>query len=197
MCNFKMKNMINSIFDSLETKIYAVYDNLTYKVVKSIENGYNSRPKPFFVVTKKNKGKTKSLYNDEFFAHSQYTFYDNKLKQTTINISDWVLVKVYEPENRSREVFFSISDPLGEIRDISNLSLNSGVWSEYFQIDGVCKILELIRAISKYPDWTYYDLAKENESLKETIKKLALNIRTLEARIEDIEGNDEKLHSIE
>tara|TARA_B110001469_G_C9448886_1_gene226887 strand:+ start:75 stop:626 length:552 start_codon:yes stop_codon:yes gene_type:complete len=183
--------MLNNIIDSLETKIYAVYDNLEYKEVNSIENGYNSKPKPFFVVEKKNKGKTTSLFNSEFFAHSQYTFYNKNIKQTTINISDWLLLKVFEPRNRSREVFYSISDPLGEIREISNLSLNPNNWSKYFQIDGVCKIIELIREISKCPDWSYYDLAKENESLKETIEKLSINIEKLEARIEELEGNDE------
>ena len=183
--------MLNSIIDSLESKIYAVFDNLSYKEVDSIESGYNSRPKPFFVVTKKNKGKTKSLFNNDFFAHSQYTFYDKNINQITINISDWVLLKVYEPENRSREVLYSISDPLGEIRDISNLSLYNDYWSKCFQIDGICKIIELIREISKYPDWSYYDLAKENESLKKTIEKLSINIKTLEAKIEELEGIEE------
>jgi hypothetical protein len=182
--------MLNSIIDSLETKIYAVYDDLTYKEVNSIETGFNSRPKPYFVLRKQNKGKTKSLFNDDFFAHSQYTFYDKTLKTTTINISNWVLLGVNEPENRSREVLYSISDPLGEIRHISNLLLNKNNWSEYFQIDGVCRIIKLIREISKYPDWSYYDLMKENESLKTTIKELTSEISTLKEKIKEFEGND-------
>ena len=183
--------MLNSIIDSLETKIYAVDDELTYKEVKTIESGFNSRPKPFFVVVKKNKGKTRSLFNDDFFAHSQYTFYDNILKEATINISDWVLIKVFEPENRSRAVFYSISDPLGEIRKISNLSLNKNDWSEYFQIEGICRIITLLREIYKYPDWSYYDLMTENELMKKTIASLTIEINLLKEKIKELENNDE------
>jgi len=182
--------MLDSIIDSLETKIYAVYDDLTYKEVNSIETGFNSRPKPYFIILKQNKGRTKSLFNDDFFAHSQYTFYDKSLKPITINISDWVLLGVNEPENRRREVLYTISDPLGEIRVISNLSLNRNNWSEYFQIDGICRIIKLIREISKYPDWSYYDLMNENESLKMTIKELTSEISTLKEKINELEGND-------
>lgn len=183
--------MLNSIIDSIEKKVYSVYDDLTYKEVNTIEGGFNSRPKPFFVVLKNNKGKTKSLFNDEFFAHSEYTFYDNTLKQTTVNISDWVLLKVFEPENRSREVFYSISDPLGEVRDISNLSLNKNNWGEYFQIDGICRIIKLLREISKYPDWSYYDLMKENELLKKTIENLSTEISSLKEKIKEFEQGNE------
>ena len=183
--------MLNSIIDSLETKIYAIYDDLTYKEVITIESGFNSRPKPLFVVVKKNKGKTESLFNDKFFAHSQYTFYDNTLKEISINISDWVLLKVFEPENRSREVFYSISDPLGEIREISNLFLNKNDWTEYFQINGICRIIKLLREISKYPDWSYYDLMKENEFMKETIINLTKEINSLKEKLKEFESKEE------
>ena len=179
--------MLNSIIDSLETKIYAVYNDLTYKEIISIEKGFATRPKPFFIVLKENKGKTISLFNDDFFSHSRYTFYNSNLEPTTINVEDWVLLKAYEPKNRSREVFYSISDPLGEIREISNLELNKNDWTEYFQINGICNIIKLVREISKFPDWSYYDLMRENEELKLTTNELLDKIKMLKEKIKELE----------
>jgi hypothetical protein len=164
--------MANRNLESLETEIYAIADNLKFKRAVSIENAFNSRPTPILVVRKEYKGQTKSLFNDDYFIHSKYTFYDETLDVSTMNISDWVLLKATEPQNRSREMLYSIADPLGEVRNLSNIDLNPNNKYEYFHIEGVCKIIELLRNISKYPDWSYYDLMEENILLKKRIEIL-------------------------
>jgi hypothetical protein len=182
--------MLNSVIDSLETKLYAVHDDLTYREVDSLENGFKARPTPYFAILKENVGRTESLFNGDFFAHSKYTFYDAALNQTKIIISDWSLLKVIESRTRNREVIYSISDPEGEIRDITNLTLNKGDWSAYFQIDGICKIVKMLREISIYPNWTYYDLKKENDISRLKIDELNLKVKELTERLNELEQNN-------
>lgn len=174
--------------DYLETKYFAVNEDFSFIEVTSVENGFAAiLPQPFIVIMKENKGRTKSIFNDEFFAHSKYTFFDNTIKQTTVTFSNWKLTSVNEQQNRSREVLYYISDPLGKVRKFSNLVLNSDDWFEYFQIGGICKILKMIKEISIYHDWTSYDLKNENEALKLMIKDLNLRIDNLNKRINDLE----------
>ena len=73
--------MLNSIIDSLETKYFAVFDDLNYVEISSLDSSSKIRPTPFFVVEKKNIGKTISLFNEKFFAHSNYRFYDLNLNE--------------------------------------------------------------------------------------------------------------------
>jgi hypothetical protein len=62
-----------------------------------------------------NIGRTKSLFNDDFFAHSRYLLYDSQLKIFQIEDSGWKLINIEEPQDRSRELYYYISDPTGEM----------------------------------------------------------------------------------
>lgn len=172
--------MLNSIIDSLETKYFAVFDDLNYVEISSLDSSSKIRPTPFFVVEKKNIGKTISLFNEKFFAHSNYRFYDLNLNEFIFIESGWQLRNVIETMDRSRSVIYQISDPTGEMRNISNLMLNPQSWSEYFQIEGICKIILFIRDLTRYPDWNYYDLANMNKELDKENKELKMKIQNLE-----------------
>lgn len=169
--------MLNPDLDSLETKYFAVLPDLTYKEIRSLEKLNFS---PLFLVKKENKGKTKSLYNDDFFAHSKYTFYNPDLSLFVLEINNWVLVNINELKSRNREVIFEISDPNGEIRGLSSLrDLTDNIWSTYFQLDGICKISAFINKMAKFKSWDFFDIKSENKKLKKRISKLKLEIEEL------------------
>ena len=180
--------MIDEIIDSLDTKMYAVDHDMAYKEITSIEHGFSGSPKPFILVMKENKGKTKSLFNDQYFAHSKYTFFDTTLAETTVKMSDWTLVQVFEPEVRRREAIYTISDPKGKILEISNssFSIEDAIRNENFQIGGICNILKFLKKLSSYPDWTFFEVMKENQELKATLKKLDHEIEAFIERIQEI-----------
>ncbi len=170
-------NMLNPIVDSLESKVYVVFKDLSYKEVTTLKKGKKARPKPILIVLKENKGQTQSFYKG-FFAHSKYTIHDCSLNEINIEESGWILLNVNELEERKRKVIYEISDPTGEVREISNLDLHPS-WPEYFQIEGICKIVKYLRKISVYPDWTYCDLKVENEKLKFRVEELESQLKKL------------------
>ena len=86
--------MLNAIIDSLETKYFAVINDLTFKEVRSLEDAFKIRPFPYFAVKKENIGQTKSLFEDKFFSHSKYTLYDKDLNTFQINESNWRLIGI-------------------------------------------------------------------------------------------------------
>lgn len=157
--------------DSLETKFFVISEDLNYKEVSNLDDATNVRPKPYLIVKKKVIGKTKSIYDKGHYAHSRYIFYNDSLKITTIKNSGWRLKSITEVKDRSRNVVYSISDPKGEIRRFSNEELDTD-WSKFFQISGICNILKMIRELAYYPDWTYYELKRENNSLKKKVEEL-------------------------
>lgn len=174
--------MLNRIIDSLETKTYAIYDDLTYEEVETISSGFKKKPKPFIVVVKKNKGKTQSLFSNGFFAHSEYEIYNESLQEIKVNMSGWVLSDIVEAEGRWRRVDYLISDPLGEIKRVTNNDLSSN-WSDYFQIDGICRIIGVLKKISIYKNWSDYRI-KENKLLNASILKI--KIQKLESEIKNL-----------
>ena len=54
--------MLNPIIDSLESKVYVIFRDLSYKEVDSLGKGQIARPKPILIVLKVNKGRTGSLF---------------------------------------------------------------------------------------------------------------------------------------
>ncbi len=172
--------MLHPEIDKLETEFFAIMQDLSSKEIADVNILNKIRPNPIFIVKKENKGKTKSLFSDEFFAHSRYTLLDTNLRDYSFSESNWRLLSIFEPIDRSRKVVYRIADPNGEAREISNLDFNSMNWTEYFQIDGICKIIKYMRQLSHYPDWTYFDLIKENDTLKEENRYLNAKIKKLE-----------------
>jgi len=179
--------MANSKLDSLETVIYAVYEDLVHKEFSTIDIAFKQRPIPLFVVMKENKGQ--SRYSNSFMAHSKYTFFDSESKETVINVGNWTILKVEELENTRREVHYYITDPAGKTNFLSNLKLRNSDWSYYFHIEGICRIVKLLRNISiKYPDWSYYDLATENNLLLTEVKELKRKVESLEKQIMELKA---------
>tara|TARA_B100001059_G_C17579166_1_gene448997 strand:+ start:145 stop:690 length:546 start_codon:yes stop_codon:yes gene_type:complete len=178
--------MYNKLLDSFDSKTFAIYADYSSKEILDVESAFNSNNIPLFCVLKENSGKTKSHFNDDYFVHSRYTFVDKNSTETHININNWKLLKVSEPVGRHRISLYKVSDPLGEIREISNLDLNKSIWTEYFLIEGLCNFLKYLSQISKYPDWTYYDLNKKNEILTDEIDKLKQEVISLKENNQDI-----------
>jgi len=161
-------------------------NDFTFKKIAGLELAFKFEPKPLFAVKKENKGSTKSLFNEQYFAHSNYLFFDEKFKPFKYSKNNWELININEPETRNRLVFYEISDPKGEVKEISNLSLNSENWSEYFQIQGICNLMKLIEELSKYSDWSYFELIKRNLLLKRENCKLLSVINELEKKMNKI-----------
>lgn len=175
-----MLRPLNSTIDTLETEIFSIMSDFSFKKVAGLELAFNFEPKPLFAIKKENKSSTKSLFNEEYFAHSEYSFFDEELKPYKFCKNNWELININEPETRNRLVFYQISDSKGKVKEISNLSLNSENWSEYFQIQGICNILKIIEELSDYPDWSYFELIKRNLELKQENRKLLSKINELE-----------------
>ncbi len=177
-----MLRPLHPIIDTLETEYFSIMVDFSFKKIAGLELAFNSNPKPLLAVKKENKGSTKSLFNEEYFAHSKYSFFDEKFQPYKFCENNWELISINELETRDRIVFYEISDPKGEVKEISNLCLNSENWSEYFQIQGICNIMKLILELSNYPDWSYYELLKNNLVLKRENRKLLSIINELEKK---------------
>ena len=177
-----MLRPLNSTIDTSETEFFSIMDDFSYKKIAGLELAFKFEPKPQFAVKKENKGSTKSLFNEQYFAHSKYTFFDENLKPYKFCKNNWELININELETRNRFVLYEISDSKGVVKEISNLSLNSEDWSEYFQIQGICNIMKLIEELSKYPDWSYYELIKSNLLFKRENQKLLSIINELEKK---------------
>lgn len=178
-----MLRPLHSAIDTLETEYFSIMDDLSFKRVAGLELAFKFMPKPLFAVKKENKGSSKSKFNNEYFAHSKYSFYDENLNPYKVFKKGWELININEPEIRDRLVFYEISDPKGDVKEISNKSLNAANWSEYFQIEGICNIIRLLEELSNYPDWSYFELIKRNLELKRENNRLLVKINELEKKI--------------
>ncbi len=164
---------MNPKIENREECYYAILKDLTFKEVRSLKEGFNVKSSPLFAVKVEFKGKTKSYYDESYFIHSKYTFYDNDLKIFYLTESGWSLEDINEPlDNRKGLVIYKISDPIGEIRSISNYALNKNSPHEYSHLKGICKIISYIRELTKHPDWSHSELKAENDLLKAKIIEL-------------------------
>ncbi|WP_375560661.1 hypothetical protein ACE193_23705 [Bernardetia sp. OM2101] len=157
--------MVHAELDYLETKYYAIFENMEYVEIDNIEAAFKQPKKAIFAVKKQNYGTTKSHYNDNFFAHSEYTFYKNDLNEYKVKKSDWVLLNIRESQTRGRETFYKISDPNGVIRHLPNYVLMKSVGSrtDYFQIKGIVLIMKKLEELSIYSNWRDYDKATSSK----------------------------------
>ncbi|GDX53315.1 hypothetical protein LBMAG27_23620 [Bacteroidota bacterium] len=172
--------------DDIEDSFYAIYSDLTFKEVRSLEEAFNMRPYPIFVVKKVYKGKTKSFYNDDYFNHFYYSFYNNELREHNWNESGWTIVDIDEPINcRTSVVWYKISDPNGEIKSISNHQLDKIHLNNYFGIKGICNLISYLRNLAKYPNWTCFGIVTENLKLIAENEKLKIKIKELESKTTD------------
>ncbi len=171
--------MLHPIIDSKETGYYVIFENFTSKEVTSEKDAFELFPNRIMVIKKYNSGYTMSFFNSKYFSHSQYAFWYQGLKVKPYNQNGWVLKNITEPKNRRREAIFTIFDPKGESRKFLNLDLSSA-WSDYFQVEGICKMLILIKErMSIFSCWNHYDLHEENEELKLKIANLKSELNKL------------------
>jgi hypothetical protein len=172
--------MLNKSIDSLDTRFYAIYPDFSYSEFSNLDILFKTQRPLMFAVVKENNGTTKSLFSDRYFAHSRYLFYTNQRESITCTFGDWSLLNVSEPTNRSRLAYFEITDPRKVTKRISNKDLNNVDWSEYFQIQGICKILQLLKDASEHRDWLHFELARKNKELEKRINDLLERIEILE-----------------
>lgn len=153
--------MEHSILDTLETSYYAIFENLEYVEVIDLQTAFKQNPKPIFAIKKENYTKSYSLYNENFISHSKYTLYNIDMSEYLVQESNWKLLNINERVGWCRETLYTISDPNQVSKVISSKILSNGL--DYYQIEGIIKIIKLLKDLSKYDSWEQsgYDKTKD------------------------------------
>lgn len=154
--------MIHDEIDTLETRIYVIAHDLTYHVVATVEDALHQRPRPLLVVVKSNNGRTQSLYNADYFAHSTYQLLRPRTTDAFYEEQGWKLLQISEPRNRSRASFATIADPTGTTKLLHNEELAPGNWPTFFQLPGICNTLRLLRLLAAYQSWEHFEQVQGN-----------------------------------
>lgn len=152
--------MIHNETDTLETQIYAIARDLTHHKVATIEGALRQWPQPILVVVKSNSGRTQSHFNQDYFAHSAYQFIRPGTADAFYEEQGWRLLRITEPHNRSRTSFATVADPTGATKELYNEQLASGQWPTFFQLEGICNTLRLLRVLSTYQSWEHFEQVK-------------------------------------
>lgn len=151
--------MLNASIDNPATRVYAVFHDLSFKEAPTVEAAAALRPCPILLVVKSNTGRTQSLYSQDYFAHSAYRFIQPGRSTPYYDEQGWKLLRVGEPQDRSRNCYLTIADPTGAENVLHNATLNSN-WSLFFQIEGICNALRLIRYLAPYQNWQQFEATK-------------------------------------
>ena len=181
--------MLNERIDSLETKIYVVEPDLSFSEIPSLTDIPWERMSPLLVIRKSNKGYTKSLFNDQFFAHSKYEQFNTKGQPTFYSEKGWQLRDIIEREDRSRGSSFAIADPTGVARRFYNLELDSN-WSVYFQMEGIINSIKLLREFTSFSSWSHYDLFLANQKLQADLEAAKQQAAVNESVANELGGSD-------
>ena len=156
--------------------IFAIHQNIEVEIFSSLKDAINSNPK--YIIITSIKGKLKSYYSDYYFTSLNFQIYDSKGCKTTIREGRWECIEIDEPVSRSvnEHRVYRLKDPKGKIisflpHDLTNW-LGDG-------ISGACTVIKILGCLRPYSSWEEVELKlenekllKENQALKEKIKKL-------------------------
>ncbi len=140
---------------------YAIFSDLTFKKYSNFEKAAEAEG---VCVIKELQGLWQTLYQN---SGNDYAIVDLSGKDTFLKERKWIAkLKGVSSEGAPAYVnvtpYFEITDAEGVVR---TMHFPKG-------IQGIMDCFKLLQQFSKYCSWEYYDLFKENESLKEEITKL-------------------------